>query len=124
MSKTFPNLLDGPTYITVRACTDGSGYVDETKLNASLQDAIDDIDGLVQVVMIEGFGDSGKAIDITTEAAELWWAKHGHIVCETAFDVPAFIHDNLSWVYSEIAVSQYNAGCWHDQQVSCNPRVL
>ena len=119
MSKTFHDILEGPTYITTSKTCDGQLWINESRVNASLQDAITDIDNMFQVVMLE----NGKAVDQSVDAAELWWAKHGH-TCETAFDVPPFIHDNLSWVYSEIAVSQYNAGCWHDQQVSCNPRLL
>lgn len=119
MSKTFHDILEGPTYITTSKTCDGQLWINESRVNASLQDAIETIDGLVQVVLLEG----SKGIDVTAEAAELWWTLHRD-ECETAFDVPTFIHDNASWVYSEIAVSQYNAGCWRDQQVSCNPRVL
>ena len=71
MTKTFPNLLEGPTYLTVRRYPDGEAWVDETKLNASLLDAITDIEGLTQVVMIEGSGGLGKAVDQSIE-----WIKH------------------------------------------------
>ena len=114
------NILEGPTYIAVRSYPDGEVWIQETKLNATLQDAIEDIDGLFQVVMLE----SGKAFDVTVEAAELYWALHGHEI-ETMFAVPPFLHDNIAdQVYSEISRIHDEARCWHEQQVSCNPRVL
>ena len=112
----LPDLLEGPTYLAVRRYSDGEVWGDQFKLNATLQDAIDDIENLIQVALIE----DNKAIDVTLEAAELWWAMNGH-KCETGFDVPAFIHDNMAdQVYAEISGSRYDAACWHSQQVSCN----
>ena len=114
------NILEGPTYISTSRTCDGQLWVNESKVNATLQDAIETIDGLVQVVMIE----DGKAFDVTVEAAELYWALYGHEI-ETMFAVPQFLHDNIAdQVYSEISRINDEARCWHDQQVSCNPRVL
>lgn len=106
------NLLEGPTYLAVKRYKDGEELVDETKLNATLQDAIYDLENLVQVVLIE----DGKCIDQSLEAAEIWWAKNGH-KCETAFDVPNFIHIHMhGQVYDEIAGSRYEANCHRDHE--------
>ena len=116
MAHEVQDALTGPTYIVISRYSDGEVWFNETKLNASLQDAIYDLDNLKQVIMIE----DNKAINVTLEAAELWWAKNGH-KCDDVWSVPSFITDNMAdQVYAEISGSRYDAACWHSQQVSCN----
>ena len=108
------NATEGPTYIAISRYSNGDTYIDETKLNSSLQDAIQDIEHTHQVVLLEG----GRAIDCSVDAAELWWALHGH-TCDTTFDVPQFIHDQISsQVYSEIAASRAEAGSYRAHTTS------
>ena len=107
MTTSPQSAITGPTYIVISRYSNGECYIDETKLGATLQDAIADIEHTNQVIMMEG----GKVIDQSVEAAELWWAMNGH-KCDTIFDVPQFIHDYIhNQVYDEIASSRYEANC-------------
>ena len=87
-----------PTYICIRSHDDGH-YINETKIGATILEAIgNDIDGLVQVLLIEDC----KVVDQTAHAAEIWWQHHAHEY-DSMFDVEPFLHNNIpSQVYSDI----------------------
>ena len=105
--SALPNYLEGPTYLAISRYPDGETWINETKLNATLQDAVEEIDNVSQVLMLE----AGRYVDVSVEAAELWWAKNAHD-CDSMFDVPQFIHDHIhNQVYAEISASRYSATC-------------
>lgn len=107
--SALPNYLEGPTYVPLRKHGEDTWF-DETRANSSLKDAVEDIDKLEAVILIE----NGTIIDQSVEAAEMWWALNKH-ECDTVFDVPNFIHEHIhNQVYDEIAASRYEARCYAD----------
>ena len=106
--------LTGPTYIVTSRRADGSTWIDETPVSARLQDVIQDLDNVCQVLLLEDC----KAIDVSTEAAELFLALHAHEI-ESVFDAPDFLMDQIpDQVHDAIASSRYEAHLMHEHERS------
>jgi predicted DCC family thiol-disulfide oxidoreductase YuxK len=107
--SALPNFLDGPTYVPVRMHSE-TAWFDETRASSSLKDAVEDIDNLEAVILIEG----GKVIDVSVEAAQLWYTLNRDDI-DTVFDIPAFIHEQIhNEVYDDICASRYEANAYAD----------
>lgn len=117
---SLPEFLNTPTYMTVSKTVTCGNWFMETVEGQTLEQAIECVEDISAVVLIEG----GRIIDVSAEAADLWWKLHGD-ACDDWTDVPEFIDEHLhNQIFETFGERDYNAHCWHDQQVSCNPRVL
>ena len=106
------NILETPTYICIRRYPDGESWISETKIGATILEAMgNDLDNLVQVLLLE----DGKVVDQTAHAAEIWWQHHGSEYGDM-WDVEPFLHEHYRDCYSDISERKYNVRCSREHE--------